>query len=502
MNACLPTLRGAMDFRLTWLASVALLVLAGCAQGPNFETPAAPNTPTSAQGLTQYTEAKQLTSTVAVPGLQGESQQLVPADSANHLKTQWWTLFESPALDELLQQALAHNPNLEATRANLKQAEESYTALYGSLALPNVGLSLQGGRERTSYLQTEYPSVDTNLYNASVNVSYTVDLFGANKRNLEAQLASVDYQRFQLEAAKLALTANVVTTAIREASLRDQLQTTRELLRLQTEQLQVLEQQYQIGGVGLNPVLSQRALVANTRAQLPPLEKALAQARHQLAVYVGQLPSEAGLPQLDLARLRLPQKIPLTMGSDLVRQRPDIRASEALWHQASAQVGVATANLYPQINLTASLGATALTPAELLVGKWGFWNLMGGLTQPIFNGGALSAKKRGAEAAFEAAGEQYRGTVLQAFQNVADSLTALSHDAQALQAQVEAESAAQQLLDLSQAQYQVGGLSYLNLLDAQRNYQQARIAVVSARATRLADTAALFQSLGGGWWQP
>ena len=489
MNPCLPTL----------LATATLAFLAGCAQGPDFQTPAAPITGA------HYTEQALAETTAGSAGLLGEAQRLGGPESAKAFKglqAQWWTVFNSPALDDLLKQALAHNPTLEAAKANLKQAEESYTAAYGSLALPNAALALQGGRERTALAQTGLSSFDTNLFNASVNVSYNLDLFGANKRALEAQQSLVDFQRFQLEGAKLALTANVVTTAIREASLREQLQTTRTLLRLQNEQLQVLEQQHQLGGVSLNPVLSQRALVNNTQVQLPPLEKALAQARHQLAVYVGKLPSEAGLPPLDLAQLKLPVDIPVSLAADLVRQRPDIRASEALWHQAAAQAGVATANLYPQINLTASLGATAPTAGDLLIGKWGFWNLIGGLTQPIFNGGALKAKERAAQAAYEAAGEQYRATVLQAFQNVADSLTALSQDAQALHAQVEAENAAKQLLDLSQTQYQVGGVSYLNLLDAQRNYQQARIAVVGARAARLADTAALFQSLGGGWWQP
>jgi NodT family efflux transporter outer membrane factor (OMF) lipoprotein len=504
MNPCLPTLRGGMTLRLSWtlLTAAALAALSGCAQGPDFQTPAAPLTPTSANGVTRYTEQALAETTASAPGTLGEPQHWVSGQQHPGLTAQWWTLFQSTALNGLLQQALDHNPSLEAAKASLKQAEESYTALYGTLAVPNAGLELGAGREKTSIAQTGAPSMTTNLYNASVNVSYTIDLFGANQRSLEAQLASVDYQRFQLEAAKLALTANVVTTAIREASIRDQLQATRELLRLQTEQLQVLEQQFETGGVGLNPVLSQKALVSNTKTLLPPLEKSLAQARHQLAIYVGQLPSDAQLPAFELSQLHLPQELPVSMASELVRQRPDIRASEALWHQASAQVGVATANLYPQINLTASVGAAAINPADLLSEKWGFWNLMGGLTQPVFNGGALTAKKRAAEAAYQAAGEQYRGTVLQAFQNVADSLTALSHDAQTLQAQAEAENLAQQLLDLSQAQYQAGGVSYLSLLDAQRNYQQAHIATVSARAARLADTAALFQSLGGGWWQP
>ena len=326
MNPCLPTL----------LATATLAFLAGCAQGPDFQTPAAPITGA------HYTEQALAETTAGSAGLLGEAQRLGGPESAKAFKglqAQWWTVFNSPALDDLLKQALAHNPTLEAAKANLKQAEESYTAAYGSLALPNAALALQGGRERTALAQTGLNSFDTNLFNASVNVSYNLDLFGANKRALEAQQSLVDFQRFQLEGAKLALTANVVTTAIREASLREQLQTTRTLLRLQNEQLQVLEQQHQLGGVSLNPVLSQRALVNNTQVQLPPLEKALAQARHQLAVYVGKLPSEAGLPPLDLAQLKLPVDIPVSLAADLVRQRPDIRAIEALWHQAAAQAG-------------------------------------------------------------------------------------------------------------------------------------------------------------------
>jgi NodT family efflux transporter outer membrane factor (OMF) lipoprotein len=262
----------------------------------------------------------------------------------------------------------------------------------------------------------------------------------------------------------------------------------------------LVEQQYAAGAIALPAVLAQRSALANFRAGIPALEKSLALTRHQLAVLAGQAPGHSELAQFDLDSLTLPRDLPVSLGSELVRQRPDIRASEALLHQASAQIGVATANLYPQFNLTAGISSTATDPSQMFNAAAAGWSLLGGITQPLFNGGALDAKRRAAQAAYESAQSQYRGVVLQAFQNVADSLRALEFDASTLQQQAEAEDIAKQSLDISQRQYEVGAVNYLALLDARRNYQQAYINRVSARAARYADTAALFQALGGGWW--
>ncbi len=478
--------------RLTPLALS--LALAACAVGPHYQTPGAAPTEAAAQ----YTEGALAPHTVAAQGTDGAAQQF---GVGQDIPAQWWTLFQSSALDQLVRQAMDQNPSLAAAQAALRQAEESYSSVSGSLNAPAVSAGLTAGRQRSSALNSGVPGgVEYSLYNASVNVSYSVDVFGANRSTLEGQQAAIDYQRFQVEATYLTLSANVVTAAIREASLRAQLKATQDMLQDQASQLAVVEQQYAAGAVPLAAVLAQRSALAGFRAGIPALEKSLALTRHQLAVLAGQAPGQAALAAFDLDSLKLPQQLPLSLGSDLLRQRPDIRASEALLHQASAQVGVATANLYPQFNLTASMSSTATDPSQLFDAAAAGWSLLGGITQPLFNGGALDAKRRAAQAGYEAAQSQYRSVVLQAFQNVADSLRALEFDASTLQQQAEALNAAKQSLDLSQRQYELGALSYLALLDARRSYQQANINWVSARAARYADTAALFQSLGGGWW--
>ena len=466
-----------------------LCLLAGCVVGPDFQHPAAP------AGDERYTPAPLPLETASAPGPGGEAQRFVPGQD---IPAQWWALFQSPALDRLVRDALTRSPGLASAQAALRQADENYRALAGSLLYPEVDARLGVSREKTSRLEGQGGVF--NLYNASVNVSYALDVFGGNKRQLEGLQALVDYQQYQLEAAYLALTANLVTTAIREASLRGQLQATGEVLDAQQKQLDVIELQFQFGAIARATVLLQRNTVAQTRASVPPLEKALALTRHQLAVYAGRLPGEGGMPEFDLPSLRLPQDLPLSLPSALVRQRPDIRASEALLQQASALIGVATANQYPQITLTGNYGSLASSLPALLQGASSVWGVAAGLAQPLFNGGALRARRRAAIAAYEVAAAGYRATVLGAFQNVADSLRALEADAAALRQQAEVAALASESLALSTQQFKLGAISYLSLLDAQRTYQQARVGLVQAQAARYADSAALFQALGGGWW--
>jgi NodT family efflux transporter outer membrane factor (OMF) lipoprotein len=310
----------------------------------------------------------------------------------------------------------------------------------------------------------------------------------------------VDYQRFQLEGAYLTLASNIVTAAVKEASLRAQLKATREIITLQERQLNLVERQFQLGGASRADTLAQQAQLAQSRAGLPPLEKDLAQTRNLLAVYTGKLPSEASLPVFDLEKLNLPGELPLSIPSTLVRHRPDIRASEELLHAAGAQVGVATANLYPQITLNGNVGSQTTSLQDLFGPGTLIWSLGAGLTQPLFHGGELTAKRRAAIAALDQAGAQYRETVLQAFQNVADVLQALESDAAALKAQSEAERSARDSLELTQRQFSLGAVNYLLLLNAERQHQQALLSLVQAQAARFADSAALFQALGGGWW--
>lgn len=475
------------------LVAAACLTMGGCTVGPDFRAPAAP----AAAG---YTATVLTPETASAPVAGGEAQHFA---QGQEIPGQWWQLFQNPALDQLIRQALKESPTLTAAQATLRQAQENLRARSGTEYYPGVDASLTGSRQKATGAAFGQPNSGGffyGLYNATVNVSYNLDLFGGGRRELEALRSQVDYQRYQLEATHLTLTANIVTTAVQEASLRAQREATQEIIALQEKQLELVERQFQLGGVSRSDVLAQQTQVAQTRAALPPLEKALAQTRNQLAVYVGSLPSEALLPEFDLEKLHLPQELPLSVPSMLVRQRPDILAAEGLLHAAGAQVGVATANLYPQITLSASAGSQAGRLQDLFTSGTSIWSLGAGIVQPLFHGGELTAKRRAAIAAFDQATAQYRGTVLQAFQNVADVLQALDADARALRAQVDAEKAALDTLELTQRQFQFGAVGYLSLLNAQRQHQQSRISLVQAQAARFADTAALFQAMGGGWW--
>jgi NodT family efflux transporter outer membrane factor (OMF) lipoprotein len=481
--------------RSACLAAVVALALAGCAVGPDFKTPAAPQV---ADESHPYTPATVPAQTASAPGTGGAPQRLA---MGRDIPALWWQLFRSEPLDQLIRSALTQSPTLASAQAALRQARETYEADAGRKLVPGVTGQVGATRERLPPAEGGIPGANVfTVYGASVNVSYTIDAFGATRRELEGLQATVDYQRYQVEAAYLSLTTNLVTTAIQEASLRAQLQATRDVVEAEAQSLALVQKQAQLGAVARSTVLAQQALLAQSRATLPGLEKSLAQTRHQLAVYAGRLPGDAGLPEFGLESLQLPQDLPVTLPSALVRQRPDIRASEALLHEASAQVGVATANLYPQITLSGSAGSDALRIDKLFTGSSAAWSAGAGLLQPIFNGGALQANKRAAVAAFDTANAQYRQTVLNAFLNVANTLRALDRDAEALRAQAEAEALAGESLDLVTRQYRLGAVSYLSLLDAQRTYQQTRVALVQAQAARYADSAALFQALGGGWW--
>ncbi|HXX65220.1 MAG TPA: efflux transporter outer membrane subunit, partial [Bacteroidota bacterium] len=468
--------------------------LVSCVVGPSYRSPAPPATNT-------YTASPMPPTTESAPGIAGAAQHLV---SGKDIPAAWWTLFHSPSLDQVVKLALANNKTLTAAHATLRQSQETLTALVGSVAYPKLDASASVTREKISGAQIGLPNLQISpfsLFNASVSVSYAFDIFGGAQRELEAMESEVDFQRFQLEGAYLTITANIVTAAIREASLRAQIEAVREIEAVQEKQLDLVGLQYRLGGTARSDVLAQRTLLAQTRTTLPPLEKELAQTRHLLAVLTGVMPSDAaGLPEFRLADLRLPEELPVSLPSSLVRQRPDISAAEALLRAASAQVGVATANQYPQITLTGSYGSLATTGGTLFSSGSAVWSFGAGLLQPVFHGGELSAKRRAAVAAYDQTMAQYQVVVLQSFQNVADVLRSLEADAVALKAQSEAEASARDTFDLSQQQYQLGGASYLTLLNAEREYQQTRLSLVQAQAARFADTAALFQALGGGWW--
>jgi len=478
-------------FAAFFLLAVSALALSACAVGPDFAAPPAPD-------VSGYTPEARPAATASADIAAGESQKFAPG---RDIPGEWWNVFHSRELDALVGQALLANPNLEAAQASLWQAKENLYAQAGAL-LPTIDANASA--ERQQFSPAEFggngaPSI-FNLYQASVNVSYALDVFGGNRRQIEASAASTDYQYFQLEAAYLSLTSNVVTAYVQAASLRGQIDATRDIIRLEREQLDVVQHQFDVGAAAKTDVLTQQSEVATQEATLPPLQKQLEQERHVLLALTGRFPNEGLSTRMTLASLRLPALLPLSVPSLLVERRPDIRAAQAQLHQASAQIGVAVANRLPKITLTASYGTAALTPDAMFSPAAAVWEIVGSGTQPIFHGFTLLHQERAARAAYDQADAQYRNTVLSAFQNVADALRALQLDAATLRAQRNALKAASDTLDLARGQYKLGAITYITLLNAQRSYQQARLAVVQAQAARFADTAALFQALGGGWW--
>jgi NodT family efflux transporter outer membrane factor (OMF) lipoprotein len=339
-----------------------------------------------------------------------------------------------------------------------------------------------------------------SLYTPQVNVSYVPDVFGLNRRTVESLKAQEQQARFALAATHITLSANIVAAAIQEASLRGQIEATRQLLTINSNMLETLRLQYDKGYAARLDVAAQETELAQVAATLPPLLKQLAQQRDLLAALSGCFPSKGPTNKFELAGLQLPQDLPVSLPSQLVAQRPDVRQAEETLHAASAEVGIAVANRLPNITLSADAGTMALETGQIFSSPAGFWTLAGGITQPIFQGGALLHKERAARAAYTQAAEEYRNTVLTAFQNVADTLTALEHDATALTVAADARNAAKISLDLAEQQFQSGYAGYLPLLTAEQAYQQALVNLVQAQANRYADTAALFQALGGGWW--
>ncbi|KAA6117502.1 ABC transporter permease [Cupriavidus cauae] len=546
--------------RLSPLVGAATL-LAGCAVGPDFVAPPAPDG-------TRYGAGSSPSTTTSAPVRHGDAQRLL--DGAD-VPAQWWRLFGSAALDGAIRTALANSPTLAQAQASLERAQHDYAAAAGIAQWPAIDARLDAARQQVNIESmgiTAFPSPPPfTLYGASVRVSYVLDLFGAQRRELEGLRAAVDFQRFELEAARLSLAANVATAAIREASLRAQIEDTEALVDAQRRQLAIVEQGVTLGGTARVEAERQRGELAQTETLLPGLTRQLAATRHQLAVYLGLPPaaaaepvselagepahkaasastsgpaserarqpssersnkaasaptggpaaepgadSEAGqaasnapataVPVFRLAELRLPDTLPVSLPSTLARRRPDIRAAAALLHRASADIGVATANLYPSLTLSASAGTQSRSGGDLF-DHLNVWNIAAGLVQPVFRGGALRARQRAAEAAYRQALAAHRQAVLQGLREVADALQAVHSDAATLRARAEAARRAAATLAIVTEQYRLGGVSQLALIDAQRQHRETTLALTRASADRLADSAALLQALGGGWWQ-
>jgi NodT family efflux transporter outer membrane factor (OMF) lipoprotein len=474
------------------LAGAFAVTIGGCAVGPDFKRPSAPE-------VSAYT-ASPVSSTAATPNVQGgEAQHLL---AGADIPGDWWTLFHSPALSALVEQALANNNDLKAAQAALTVARENVLAQRGAY-YPAVSASLAANRAKTSAQLSPTPSSGAlyySLYTSQVSVSYAPDVFGLNRRTVEMLQAQEHQAGFELDAAHITLSANVVSAAIQEASLRAQLQATRALIDINSQTLDVLQQQFAHGYASRLDVAAQEAQLAQVTATLPPLVKQLAQERDLLAVLAGVFPSDGPKDEFELAQLQLPSDLPVSLPSKLVGQRPDVRQAEENLHAACAAIGVAVANRLPNITLSADLGSSALSLGQLFSGSTGFWDVSASVSQPIFEGGTLLHKERAARATYEQAAQSYRSTVLTAFQNVADTLAALVQDAEALKAASAAEQSAAVTLELTRKQQQGGYANNLALLSAEQAYQQSLLALVQAQANRYADTAALFLALGGGWW--
>jgi NodT family efflux transporter outer membrane factor (OMF) lipoprotein len=476
-----------------WLLAIGV-ALAGCAVGPDFERPEAPP-------VDRYTREPlpQATNSADIEG--GEAQRFV---QGLDIPGQWWTLFHSPALNALIEQALKNNPTLPAAEAALRQAWENVYAAQGAF-FPTAVASYSASSNKTAtgvvFTAASSGSPYFTLHTAQVVVSYVPDVFGGTRRQVESLMATAEFQRFQIEAAYLTLTSNVVAAAVQEASLRGQIAATEEIIRIETEALGILRKQFEFGQVAGADVAAVEATLAQAQATLPPLQKQLAVQRDLLTALIGRLPSQEPAEKFDLASLQLPQELPVSLSSNLVDQRPDIQSAQAQLHAASALIGVAIAAQLPQFTLTANAGTVANQIGQLFITPGtAFWTVAGNVAQTLFDAGTLLHKKRAADAAFDETAAMYRSTVITAFQNVADALHALQSDAETLKAAVAAERAAFKSLEIARRQLQLGAIGYLGLLTTENTYQTALIALVQAQAARYADTAALFQALGGGWW--
>ena len=472
------------------LSTLCVTLLCGCAVGPDFAPPPAPE----AAG---YSRTPMPARTAYADTAGGEAQRF---EHNRDIPGEWWELFRSRPLRSVVERALKNNSDLRAAQAALRMARHNVSAGIGTL-FPTVDAGLSAERMQAPLAGPDDTGEPTlNLYTGQVLVSYAPDVFGGTRRTIESLAAQADAQHFQLEATYLTLTSNIVVAAVQEASLRGQIAATQKIIKFANDALEVLRRQRALGQVADMDVVAEEAALAQVEQGLPPLQQQLAQQRHLLTALTGSLPSEELPEQFVLAALQLPRELPVSLPSSLVEQRPDIRAAEANLQSASAQIGVAIANRLPNITLTANPGSTAFSPDQLFAPGTGFWSLAGSATQPIFHGGTLLFRELAARDAFDQAAAQYRSTVIMAFQNVADTLSALRNDGVALQKAVAAERAAERSLAITRQRLELGDINYLGLLNAQQTYQQALLSRVQAQAARFADTAALFQAMGGGWW--
>lgn len=493
-HACIQLSPRLMSWGASVLPVCALLMSSGCAVGPDYHRPAL-KTPQA------YTATSLPERTVSAAGSAGQVQALLPGQS---VQQQWWQAFGSPELDKLVADAINASPDLQAANAALLAAREHVAAQRG-LYWPSVSAQFNPTRQKiASSLSTPAYAEQImlySLYTAQLNIGYVPDVFGANRRMVEALAAQVDFQRYARQAAYTSLVGNIVNTAIQKASLRAQINAAHELVALSAQMLALSQRQYAAGQVSLADVTAQEAALAQAQAALLPLQQQFDQQHNLLAVLTGHYPSELPAQAFDLDKLHLPAALPLSLPAQLLEQRPDIRSAEAQLQAASAMVGVATAARLPSVTLSANIGGATLQFADLLKGAGSFWTAGANILQPVFAGGQLLHQQRAAEATYAQAAAQYRSTVLTAFQDTADTLQAIHYNAEALRLADAAYQAAQKNLLIVQRQRERGAASQPEVLLAQQQYQQAIMSLVQARAARYNGTVALFQALGGAWWE-
>ncbi|MES2364934.1 MAG: efflux transporter outer membrane subunit [Pseudomonadota bacterium] len=471
---------------LTSVLTMAATLLAGCTVGPDFKRPDPPHTD-------RYT-AQPLNLERKNPS-DASAQQII---LGKQLDQAWWQLFQSDALNSVVKRALTQNRTIVAARYTLAQAQDLAAAQTGTLS-PQVGITAGVGREKygAEFLGTSPKPPPFTYFAVGPTVSYSLDYTGGAARSVEQQEAKANYQKQQLKAAYLAVSGNAVLQSLRIASLRSQIATLQALLEEDQANLKLVHEAFDAGAVSRLDIVSAESQLSTDNALLPPLHQELSLAQHALAILLGKAPADGAVPEVDLALLTLPPQLPVSLPSELVHQRPDILAAEAELHTATAAVGVATANLYPRIDISASFSQQSTVFSQLFSPGSSAWSLAGGLVAPILDGGTLLAQRRAAVDAMQASAAKYQQTVLSAFGQVADSLQALEHDGEALDAQAHAQQAARNSLNLMRKSYQEGNIGVLQVLDAERHYQQAKLAYVRVSAERYMDTAQLFLALGG-----
>jgi NodT family efflux transporter outer membrane factor (OMF) lipoprotein len=490
-----------------WCVALSAALLSACAVGPDYKRPAVP-------AAKAYSPQPLAVTTASAPVAGGDAQHFV---MGRDIPFAWWTMFQSPKLDALVEKALKNNPSIPAAEAALRQGQELVRAQYGYF-YPTVAANYSYERQKLpgNLASSSAPGLQGNgqnlqpgaptqplIYNfstAELDVGFTPDVFGANRRKVESLQAQANALRYQMEATYITLADNVVAAAIQEAALRAQIDATRQFIDQNAKAVEILHNQFKLGyAMGID-VATQESAQAQAQAQLPPLQKQLEQTRDLICALVGSLPDEDLDLSFDFASLHLPENLPLSLPAKIIEQRPDVRAAEEQLRSANAQVGVAVAAMLPQVAITGSIGGGANEFNDMFSPGGPFWTLIGGVSQPVFEGGTLLHTRRAADQGLIQAAALYRGTVITAFQNVADTLHAIQSDGDALAADAKAEQAAKKALDITGQQYKLGYVNLLALLSAQETYQQAVVSLVQAQGTRYGDTAALFQALGGGWW--